>query len=139
MKFPMFGTPIVAIDFDGTLAEYSGWKGHDVVGEPRKNAVWALECFKENGWEIEIYTNRCILPPIWEWVAKYAPGTIHRVNESRKLYLEKEGEPISHKPKVDMFIDDRSWYRFGEELDWVEIMNHLSQKGLLKINRSPEC
>ena len=38
----------IAIDLDGTLAEYDGWKGIDNIGKPIKGAVEA---------EWDIYTE----------------------------------------------------------------------------------
>lgn len=129
-------TPAVAIDFDGTLAEYDHWRGPDHVGEPRKNAVWALECFKLNGWEIEIFTCRSVKEPIWRWVETYAPGTVDRVNETRHTPKDDFGRD-SPKPRVDLFIDDRSWETFGEDLSWEKVMKTLDAKGLFPEGLKP--
>jgi hypothetical protein len=126
-RFPIFDVPVAAIDLDDTLAYYDGWRGETVIGKPRPNAIWALKCFKWNGWEVEINTNRGNVRPIWKWVHKYAHGLVDRINESKK-------EPIfgSGKAIADVFIDDRDEYWFGKELDWVEIMNRLNDRGFLK-------
>ena len=125
--FPMSeDTPVAAIDFDNTLAKYAGWKGSDHVGKPRKNAIWALECFKHNGWEVEIFTSRKDTEPVWAWIKHYAHGLIQRVNETRDHSGEK-----AFKPKADIFIDDRSEYWIGRELDWVEVMERLKRRGFM--------
>lgn len=131
MDFPMLdNTPAVAIDLDGTLAEYEGWRGDDHIGNPRKNAIWALNCFKQNGWEVEIFTNRHKTKPIWQWLEKWAPGLVDRINETRATRKDEEPTVKGHKPKVDLFIDDRSWETFGEELDWVTVIQRLDSKGM---------
>jgi hypothetical protein len=132
-EFPMLGnTPVVAIDLDDTLSEYDGWKGPTHFGAPRENAIWALKCFKHNGWEVEIFTSRNHDENVKRlWVDKYAPGLIDRVNETRH-HPDTHEDPgrDSPKPKVDLFIDDRSDYWYGRELDWIEIMERLDKKGL---------
>lgn len=132
INFPILdNTPCVAIDFDDTLAEYTGWQGPHVVGPPRENAVWALQCFKHNGWEVEIFTSRSLTDPIWNWVEKYAPNTVMRINDTRPAHPHDVPGRESHKPKVDLFIDDRTPEFIGEDLNWLKIMEGLNQKGLL--------
>jgi hypothetical protein len=125
-------TPVVAIDLDGTLAEYDGWKGPRHIGEPRPYSIWALKCFKDNGWEVEIFTSRQHPEPIRQWLDKHAPGTVSRINESRD-HTDEHPDPgrDSPKPKADLFIDDRSDYWLGRELDWIEIMERLEARGFL--------
>lgn len=132
MNFPMLmGTPAVAIDLDGTLAFYNGWKGPHHIGEPRPNAVWALNCFKYNGWDVTLFTNREESQAIWDWVEKFASGSVDRVNECRKdPDLKNSLGRASMKPAVDLFIDDRQEYWFGRELDWVEVMERLQSLGV---------
>jgi hypothetical protein len=126
-SFPLFGdVPVVAVDFDGTLAEYSSWKGPEHTGAPRPHAIWALRCFQRNGWEVEIWTNRGDTGSIWKWVGKYASGLVQRINETRVMPGNN-----STKPKVDIFIDDKSEYWFGRELDWLEVIARLKKRGLL--------
>jgi len=133
MNFPILdNTPAVAIDFDDTLAEYTGWQGPHHVGKPRKHAIWALKCFKHNGWEVEIFTSRSLTEPIWDWVDKYAPGLVDRVNDTRPSHPHDVPGRESHKPKVDLFIEDRTPEWFGEPLDWLKIMERLDQKGILQ-------
>jgi histidinol phosphatase-like enzyme len=42
----------VAIDLDGTLAEYDDWKGWRDIGKPRPFARAALETFQAYGWQV---------------------------------------------------------------------------------------
>jgi hypothetical protein len=48
----------IAVDFDGVLAEYDGWKGHEVLGAPRSDVIHALRILREEGWKIIIHTTR---------------------------------------------------------------------------------
>lgn len=50
--------PTIAVDFDGVLAEYDGWKGADVLGQPRMDVVHVLRMLREEGWKIVIHTTR---------------------------------------------------------------------------------
>lgn len=57
----MSGTPpkTIAVDLDGTLAFYDGWKGWDKIGPVLPGARDFLMELKRRGCEIVIYTTRC--------------------------------------------------------------------------------
>src|SRR5215467_3027094 len=48
----------IAVDFDGVIADYDGWKGVGVLGPPRKDVLEALHTLHAEGWKIVIYTAR---------------------------------------------------------------------------------
>lgn len=48
----------LAIDLDGTLAEYHGWKGIDHIGAPIPAMVEQLISYHNAGWKIAIFTAR---------------------------------------------------------------------------------
>jgi hydroxymethylpyrimidine pyrophosphatase-like HAD family hydrolase len=48
----------IAVDFDGVLADYDGWKGAGVLGEVRRDVVEALNVLRREGWKIIIHTTR---------------------------------------------------------------------------------
>lgn len=52
------GRKTVCIDFDGVLAQYSGWKGPDHLGEPMAGAREFLQALADMGFEIVIHTTR---------------------------------------------------------------------------------
>lgn len=49
---------VIAVDLDGTLAEYNGWRGIEHIGKPVQNVLDALRYNKEQGAEIWIFTAR---------------------------------------------------------------------------------
>jgi hypothetical protein len=48
----------IAVDFDGVIAEYDGYKGPGVLGEPRLDVIDALRTLRAEGWKIVIHTTR---------------------------------------------------------------------------------
>jgi adenylylsulfate kinase len=50
--------PTIAVDFDGVIAEYDGWKGEQVLGPPRNDVVNALRVLRQEGWKVVIHTTR---------------------------------------------------------------------------------
>ena len=50
--------PTIAVDVDGVLADYDGWKGIDVLGEPRADVVQVLRVLRTEGWKIVIHTTQ---------------------------------------------------------------------------------
>ncbi|MEA2063880.1 MAG: hypothetical protein U9P14_09305 [Gemmatimonadota bacterium] len=50
--------PTLAVDFDGVIAHYNGWKGYGVLGEPIEGVAKTLTKLRERGWKIIIHTTR---------------------------------------------------------------------------------
>lgn len=48
----------VAVDLDGTLAHYDGWKGTDQIGEPLTGAKELLETLINSGYYVIIHSCR---------------------------------------------------------------------------------
>lgn len=69
----------LAVDLDGTLAHYDGWKGIDHIGAPVKGIVDKIIQRYKEGWGIAIFTARVsekheaeqAEKAIWAWVDKY--------------------------------------------------------------------
>jgi hypothetical protein len=99
---------ILALDLDGTLCEYDGWKGPAHFGKPFPEVLEQLYKLKregkENGeeWAIMIFTTR-------------------RTDHALKAHLDKHNVPYdfinkhpwqppnsSHKPFADVYLDDRA-------------------------------
>lgn len=48
----------IAVDFDGTLAEYHGWKGEDHLGAPVQVMVERVKAWLADGKKVKIFTAR---------------------------------------------------------------------------------
>ena len=48
----------IAVDFDGVIAEYEGWKGTGIVGRPRTDVVEVLLILRREGWKIIVHSTR---------------------------------------------------------------------------------
>lgn len=93
-----------AIDLDGTLLSYDGWKGEDHFGEPLAGAVEWVKKRLEDGHEITVFTTRTAFDKVHDaLVARGFPSL-----------------PVSNvkSPKFSCFIDDRAVSFDGPE-DWA--------------------
>lgn len=65
----------IAVDLDGTLAQYGGWKGPDDIGEPVPLMLARVRGWILEGITVKIFTARaCIpeqIPPIQAWLVKH--------------------------------------------------------------------
>lgn len=61
----------VAVDFDGTLAHYDGWKGPGVYGEPIQPMVEKVKALLAEGHEAWIFTARLAGLEMDEYQAEY--------------------------------------------------------------------
>lgn len=50
--------PTVAVDLDGVLAHYDGWKGLDMIGRPLDGAVEFVQTLIASGFAVQVHTTR---------------------------------------------------------------------------------
>jgi hypothetical protein len=101
----------LAIDFDGTLSAYTGWKGETApLDPPLPGAVDFLNECLDHGFKVTIFTTRPI-QLVDEWLDQYAGPDVANVVEITNL-----------KPPAWLYIDDRCFLFTGtfpsmEEID----------------------
>jgi len=65
----------IAVDLDGTLAEYGGWKGPDSIGKPIPAMVSRVLDWLNAGQEVRIFTARASVPeqiaPVVAWCKEH--------------------------------------------------------------------
>jgi len=65
----------IAVDMDGTLAVYNGWKGPDDIGEPIYLMVNRVRLWLSEGKDVRIFTARANIPeqipPVQWWCLKH--------------------------------------------------------------------
>jgi len=96
----------IAVDFDGVIAEYDGWKGRGVLGLPRKDVVEALHELHAEGWKIVIHTTRGeqeIRPYLVQHRIPY-----HEINRN------SDYDTLGIKPVADIYWDDRAFFYSGD-------------------------
>lgn len=105
----------IAIDLDGTLAYYSGWKGIDHIGDPLPGSRRLVGFLLAEGYKVVIYTTRTnpevnggtaeeLAKPIYAWLTKH--GFDQRVTVA-----------LHGKPIAVMYIDDRA-FDIPTNMDW---------------------
>ena len=88
--------PILAIDLDGVLATYHGWRGPQTpIGDPLPGAALFVRQIEACGWEPVLYTGRDPAEAA-AWLQRH--GMRMRVVDVRR-----EG-----KPMATAFLDDRA-------------------------------
>lgn len=90
----------IAVDFDGVIAEYDGYKGPRVLGAPRADVLAALRTLRAEGWKIVVHTTRGR-----EEVTSYlAENSIpHDEINSNSDYRTTGAKPVA-----DVYWDDRA-------------------------------
>lgn len=66
---------VIAVDLDGTLAYYDGWRGIEHIGAPIPEMVERIERWLSAGIEVRIFTARAheaaAIAPIREWLVQH--------------------------------------------------------------------
>lgn len=95
----------VAVDFDGVISRYDGWKGPGVFGGPIEGCREELEKLKEEGWTVIIFTTRGVdIDLVRNYLVKHKIPFDH-INENRP----DAPKNISDKKVIaDCYIDDRA-------------------------------
>ena len=94
--------PVVAVDVDGTLLEYDGWKGEDHFGAVRAGARDALLAFRAAGAKVAINTCRGDTAKVKAALEK-AELPFDYIHEN------PHAPPGTHASKMsaDVYVDDR--------------------------------
>lgn len=84
----------LAVDLDGTLAEYHGFQGVDHIGNPVPSVVEALKERYRQGWKIAIFTARLedddgtAESHIVKWLMHWDIPSHEITNKKRKVFRE---------------------------------------------------
>jgi hypothetical protein len=104
----------LAVDFDGVLAEYHGWKGEEILGPPRGDVVNVLRVLRREGWKIIVHTTRSELH-IRDYLAK------HEIPYD-EINRNSEYDSRGSKPVATVYWDDRALRYSGDafrDLDFI--------------------
>ena len=98
----------IAVDFDGVLADYDGWRGVDALGAPRSDVVSALRILRQEGWKIVVHTTRSE-----EQIGPYLRQHEIPYDEiNRNSAYQNSGS----KPVATVYWDDRALRYSGDAL-----------------------
>ena len=96
----------IAVDFDGVIADYDGWKGAGVLGPPRRDVLEALRTLQAEGWKIIIHTTRGE-KEICGYLAEHGIPH-HEINRN------SDYRTLGTKPVADVYWDDRALCYSGD-------------------------
>jgi adenylylsulfate kinase len=96
----------IAVDFDGVIADYDGYKGPGVLGAPRPDVIEAMRTLKSEGWKIVIFTTRGES----EIASFLAAHNVPHDEINRNSDYQTQG----NKPVADVYWDDRAFTYSGD-------------------------
>jgi hypothetical protein len=96
----------IAVDFDGVIAEYDGWKGRGVLGLPRKDVIEALHELHAEGWKIVIHTTR--------GKKEVGPYLVQHGIPHHEINRNSDYRTLGVKPVADVYWDDRAFFYSGD-------------------------
>ena len=94
--------PTVAVDLDGTLAEYDGFKGEDIIGKPRPYAKRMMKMYERKGYVIIVHTCRGNEKRVGEWLKEHNMP-YHHINKN-----PNQPPGTSDKLYANAYVDDRA-------------------------------
>lgn len=103
--------PTVALDFDGVLAVYDGYKGANVMGEPVEGIAKFLEQLRAQGFNLIVHSTR----PGWRllfWAETHQLDGYfcgYNMNPGFPHDYQRSGKPIAHA-----YVDDRAVPHTGD-------------------------
>jgi len=96
----------VAVDFDGVIADYDGYKGPGVLGAPRLDVISAMCTLQREGWKIVINTTRGEAE-----IAAYLKQ--HGIPHD-EINRNSDYTTAGPKPVADVYWDDRALCYSGD-------------------------
>jgi hydroxymethylpyrimidine pyrophosphatase-like HAD family hydrolase len=104
----------IAVDFDGVLAEYSGWKGVEVLGAPRMDVIKVLRVLRQEGWKIVVHTTRSE-----QDIISYL--SLHEIPYD-EINRNSHYPSVSGKPVATVYWDDRAVRYSGDAFQDLEVI-----------------
>jgi len=102
----------IAVDFDGVIADYDGWKGFGVLGAPRQDVRGVLEALRKEGWKIVVHTTRG-----QQEIADYL--MLHGIVYD-EINQNSDYRTLGVKPVADVYWDDRAVTYSGDAIRDLE-------------------
>lgn len=102
----------IAVDFDGVIADYDGYKGPGVLGAPRRDVREALVLLRAEGWKIVIHTTRG-----GDEVLEYLQQ--HTIPHD-EINSNSDYRTNGVKPVADVYWDDRAVCYSGDARSDIE-------------------
>ena len=91
---PDEGPPIVCVDLNGVLDQYTGWKSPSHWDPPRRGAARFLARLAGQGFRIVVFTTR-YAPDARRWLRQHG-------------LLQYVADVTDRKPAAHVFVDDRA-------------------------------
>lgn len=91
----------VAVDFDGVLNTYTGWRGKYELFEPRRGVGFFLSRLDEK-YDVIVFTNRDV-DSVWRWLEEYSLACFVK-------------DVTNVKPRAFVYVDDRA-LKFDGDFD----------------------
>ncbi len=104
------GPRVIAFDFDGVIARYTGFVHHHNIEEPNAEVIKAIKMLKEQGYLILVHTTRGD-----EFVKSYCEQfsiPVDYINRRPDLEGENPGKPIA-----SVYVDDRAINYRGDDAE----------------------
>jgi hypothetical protein len=103
---------IIAVDFDGVIADYDGWTETSVIGPPRGDVIETLKVLRSEGWRIVVYSCRGS-----EEIAPYLKQNAIPFDE---INPSPPAPTKGTKPRATVYWDDRACCYSGDGLQDLE-------------------
>jgi hypothetical protein len=112
----------IAVDFDGVIADYDGWKGFGVLGPPRSDVAEALRLLQAEGWKIIVHTTR--------GEAEISAYLLQHAIPHHEINRNSDYRTMGVKPVADVYWDDRAFRYSGDaRRDILEIRRFRTWSG----------
>ena len=110
----------IGVDLDGTLAEYSGWRGKEFIGEPIQLMMDRVKDWIAEGTEVKIFTARAgdpeSIPYIKDWLEKHGiPGLEITNIKDHDMIQFWDDRAVSVIPNTGEIAEDMTWVDFKEK------------------------
>lgn len=115
----------IALDFDGVLSDYTGWKGHQAPFDPPVDgAIAAIRDYQDAGYRVCIYTTRA------DSSAQIARLELWLKTHGLERKRINELNITDRKPPAIIYLDDRAMLFTGTFPSVEQIKEFKTWKGM---------
>jgi adenylylsulfate kinase len=106
----------IAVDFDGVIADYDGWKSTDAIGPPRADVVETLKLLRSEGWKIIVHSCRAS--------AEISPYLMENSIPFDEINQNSSYPTGGAKPVATVYWDDRACRYSGDARNDLETIRN---------------
>lgn len=114
---------VIAVDFDGVIANAEKWQGYNVLAPPMKDCEKYLKRLHDEGWIVIIWTTRPAHISLRNYLRQFQIPFDSLNKDVKEWYND-----INHNVFAHVYLNDKDLKSLGKKWNWRGTYRRLRRK-----------